>query len=88
VTEYPKAKAILDGQLVDGVEVPIVEAKEQWSEFKLDDGSVIRVKLAVGSIVRVPGRYDVEGNPIYAVKATTVVAIPIVPDHLRQQRKN
>jgi hypothetical protein len=80
-----KAKAMIDGKLLDGVEVPIVDSKEPWSEFTLEDGSVLRVKLAVGSVVRVTGRYDPEGNPVYAVKGTTALVIPSVPDHLRKK---
>jgi hypothetical protein len=77
---------MLEGQLVDGVEVAPTESKEYWNEFKLEDGAVLRLKLTVGSIVRVIGRYDPEGMPVYVVKATTAMVIPSVPENLRRKQ--
>ena len=74
-----------DGKLVDGVEVPVLESTERWSEVKLEDGSVLRVKPSILSAVRIPGQYDPEGNPMYALKATNVMMIAEAPAHLKRQ---
>ena len=73
------------GQIADGVEVPIEEANERWSEIKLEDGTIIRVKLNVISAVRVPGQYDQVGNPMYVMNMTPTIAIHSVPENLRKK---
>jgi hypothetical protein len=74
-----------DGNLVDGLEVPVLESTERWSEVKLEDGSVLRVKPSILSAIRVPGQYDQEGNPMYALKATNTMMIAEAPEHLKRQ---
>jgi hypothetical protein len=74
-----------DGKLVDGVEVPVLESTERWSEVKLEDGSVLRVKPVILSAVRIPGQYDPEGNPMYALKANNAMMIAEAPEHLKRQ---
>jgi hypothetical protein len=74
-----KVKVTLNGQTVDAADVPITQTEERWNEYKLEDGTTLRVKFAVGSIIRVSGQYDAEGNPVYMIKGN-VVSVPIVPD--------
>jgi hypothetical protein len=78
-----KVHITINGQPVDGSDVPITDSKEVWSEYKLEDGTMLRVKLAVGSVVRMNDQYDLEGNPVYLVKGT-VVTVPIVPEGQRK----
>jgi hypothetical protein len=82
-----KTKVIPQGgaQQVDGMEVPVEESTERWSEFKLEDGSVLRVKITVVSAVRLTGQYDPQGNPMYVLNMTPVIAITDVPDRLRRK---
>jgi hypothetical protein len=79
-----KIQMSLNGQMVDASDVPVTQANETWSEYKLEDGTTLRVKLAVGSIVRLADQYDLEGNPVYVVKGV-VVSMPIVPDSQRKK---
>ena len=69
--------------LVDAVEVPVSESTEKWSEIRLEDGSLLRLKPVVISAVRVEGHYDQDGNPLYQVKANQVLVVD-APDHLRK----
>jgi hypothetical protein len=69
----------VNGQAIHGSDVPIVQSDERWSEYKLEDGTTLRVKLAVGSIVRLADQYDPEGNPVYLVKGSAI-SVPIVPE--------
>jgi hypothetical protein len=80
-----KIQMTLNGQTVLGADVPVTQSNEVWSEYRLEDETTLRVKFAVGSIVRLTDQYDLEGNPVYVVKGT-VVSIPIVPDS--QRKKN
>ncbi len=72
---------------VDGFEVPILESNEKWSEIRLEDGTILRVKPNVLSVIRVTGQYDQEGNPMYALKSAQVMTIASVPEELRKGAK-
>ena len=74
-----------DGKMADASEVPVVETVERWTEVKLEDGSVLRIKPTVLGITRLEGQYDPEGNPMYAVKAAHTIAIDSVPQSLRRR---
>ena len=70
---------------LDGFEVPITESTERWTELHLEDGSILRIKPIVLSVIRVDGNYDQDGNPIYAAKnAPQAMVIVSVPEHLRK----
>jgi hypothetical protein len=69
---------------VDGNEVLVKESSEKWSQFELEDGTVMRIKPAVMSAIRIDGHYDQEGNPAYAVKAGQIISIVSSPEHLRK----
>ena len=73
------------GKIVDGVEVPVEESTERWSEIKLEDGTMIRVKQSVASVIRVDGTYDAEGNPLYVVRSAPSVAVVHVDERLRRK---
>lgn len=46
-----KTKAKLPtGQTVDAFEVPVEELTERWSDYKLEDGSALRMKMNVLSV--------------------------------------
>ena len=79
-----KIQMTINGQAIQGSDVPIIESSEVWSEYKLEDGATLRVKFAVGSFVRLADQQDPEGNPVYLVKGT-VVSVPIVPESLQKK---
>jgi hypothetical protein len=76
------------GKVVDGMEVPVEESIERWSELKLEDGTIIRVKQSVASVMRIDGQYDPEGNPLYVIKSAPAVAIVHVDDDMRKKETN
>jgi hypothetical protein len=69
---------------VDASEVTLEESVERWSELKLSDGSVLRIKPAVLSVLRVDGQYDQSGNPLYVLQAGNTMTVASAPDNLRQ----
>ena len=74
--------------VVEGSIVGISESIERWTELKLDDGSVLRVKPQVLKVIRAAGRYDQEGNPLYVIQGGQVMVVNNVPSHLRQGAGN
>src|SRR5712691_2839980 len=81
-----KVKVTLpDGKVVEGVDVPIEVSNDRWSDITLEDGSVIRIKALVVSVIRIDGQYDQDGNPLYVVKSSTTTAIASAPEELRRK---
>ena len=75
------------GMIPAGPGLPPVEAElmeieksnEQWSDYKLDDGTVIRTKPVALEIWRLANVYDAEGNPMYVLKAQPVMVVTTPP---------
>lgn len=82
-----KTKAVFKGALVDAIDVPIIqsESRENWNEYKLEDGATIRLRYSVGFVTRIIDEYDSDGNPVYAIKGN-VVAVTAAPEQLRKKK--
>ena len=63
------------GREVDATDVEFQTRKEDWNEYQLMDGSVIKMKLVVSEIFKVPDEYDNEGNPVYVVRSKNVTVV-------------
>ena len=78
------AKIKFDGREVDATGIDFQTRKEDWNEYQLMDGTVIKIKLVVGDIFRIENMYDNEDNPVYQVKSTNVVIVKS-PDALKRK---
>jgi hypothetical protein len=56
-------------------EVEVVEARETWSEYRLIDGTVLRVKPIMIAISRVADGDATNGEPVYNMKSTLVTDV-------------
>ncbi|MBU4485149.1 hypothetical protein KKA47_06990 [bacterium] len=74
-----------DGTLKEGVDIVIDESNERWSEIKLKDGAVLRIKFSVIQIIKVEGEFDEQGNPVYVVKGAPMITVVSLPDELRKK---
>jgi hypothetical protein len=74
-----KRKLPLLGFEVDVTEVPVVEMHEYFNEYKLEDGTVLKVKGSVTTILRVDNQYQPDGNPIYFAYLTPVTKVQSSP---------
>lgn len=71
-----------DGTPGDAAEVGYRASGEHWNEYLLDDGSVIRLKPVVTSVLRIDGLFDQNGDPAYIVNSTNIVSVS-APEELR-----
>jgi len=62
----------------------VVGSKDGWSEYTLDDESVIRVKAAVLDVKRAVDQYGPDGNPLYIFQFAVVTQVK-APDKLKKQ---
>jgi len=72
------------GQEVDATEVDFQTRKEDWNEYQLMDGTVIKMKLVAGEVFRIEGEYDEEANPVYIVRSKNVLIVRS-PDALKRK---
>jgi len=56
-------------------DVDVTEAKEVWSEYRLSDGTILRIKPVMITISRVEGEHTIEGDPVYNMKSTLVTDV-------------
>lgn len=56
-------------------DVDVLEAKEVWSEYRLADGTTLRIKPVMITVSRIDGEHTLEGDPVYNMKSTLVTDI-------------
>jgi hypothetical protein len=59
----------------DDTEVEVVDAKERWSEYRLADGTTMRIKSVVIAVFRENGQQTENGEPVYNMKSTLITDI-------------
>lgn len=76
-----KRKLNIFGNEVAVTEIPIVkgEQDERFIEYKLEDGTVLKVKSVATSALRVDGQFLPDGRPIYLVLTNPVVSVESSP---------
>lgn len=70
-----KKKLKILGHDIDVTEVPVAKAEERFIQYELEDGTVLKVKSVVTSVMRVEGQYLPDGTPIYIVASNPVVSV-------------
>ena len=60
-------------------EVEVVETREVWSEYRLTDGTVLRVKPIMIAISRIEDARGAEGEPVYTMKSTLITDVRAAP---------
>ena len=76
-------KMTYQGKEIDAVEVDFKIVKEEWNEYDLADGTRIRLKIVASNMIRALNEYDNDGNPIYLVKSSNILAVS-VPENLKK----
>jgi hypothetical protein len=88
VTEMPEVRKKIPilGRETEVVDVPVAKATEPWNEYELEDGSVVRSKNVVTSILRIEGQHNPNDRlPIYLVLTSPVIQVVSSPEHLRKK---
>ena len=75
-----KTKVLINNQWVLATRVPVRSTQEGWSEYLLEDGSVVRVKIVVTEVAKVDDMYEPDGTPVYSTKWNIVLAVTAPPE--------
>jgi hypothetical protein len=88
-TEAPrKGTAILakriqvefEGKTVPADQLEFETEKEPWTVYKLEDGTVLRLKTVLATVSRLVDRYKPDGEPIYVLGLAGIPATEIPPE--------
>jgi len=69
-----KVRMNLGGQMVEAERMVFKAMDEPWSLYKLDDGSIVKLKLVVSDIYKLPIPDPVTGFPQVMVRTSNVVS--------------
>jgi hypothetical protein len=58
-------------------EIEMLEAKERWSEYRLADGTILRLKPVMIAIFRADGQLTADGEPVYNMKSTLITDVRV-----------
>jgi hypothetical protein len=56
-------------------EVEVLDAKERWSEYRLADGTTMRVKSVVIAVFRDDNQRSPDEEPVYSMKSTLITDV-------------
>ncbi len=56
-------------------EIEVLDAKERWSEYRLADGTTMRLKSVMIAVFREDGRQTPDGEPVYNMKSTLITDV-------------
>jgi hypothetical protein len=62
------------GRQVEGESIDFITRKEDFGEYQLADGKILRIKMVVTRIIRLEEEKAPDGNPIYLIQSQNVVA--------------
>lgn len=65
----------LGDKVVAAEKVEFNPITENWSLYRLEDGSVVRLRLIVSEIFKLPGSDPITGMPQYLAKSTNIMAV-------------
>ena len=54
-----------EGKMVPADRLDFEAEKEPWTIYKLEDGTILKVKTIVGTVARLIDRFKPDGEPIY-----------------------
>jgi hypothetical protein len=72
--------------IAEAEELDWSESKEYWNEYKLTDGTTLKVKLILKGVKRLK-KHSPDGTPIYLIMSDNVLRVLDVPKELKTRPK-
>lgn len=69
-----KTRINIGDRSIEAEDMEFKTDREDWNEYQVEDGFVVRIKLVVSSILKT-GERDPQGNPVYIVQSTNIVKV-------------
>ena len=71
-----------NGRKVEATNVDFDVEKEDWNKYMLKDGSILKFKAVISSIIRTEDYDPNTGSPIYIIQSTNISQVK-VPENMR-----
>ena len=68
-------KLNLGGKAVEAERIDFKPIDENWSLYRLEDGTVLKLRLIVSEIFKLPGSDPLTGMPQFLAKSSNVMAV-------------
>ena len=68
-------KMPFQGREIDATELKFDTVKEEWNEYKCEDGSVVRLKTVASKIFRTGERNPATGELIFMVRSSNILDV-------------
>jgi len=72
-----------NGRELGAMDVDFETIKEDWNEYTLEDGTVLKFKTVVSSIIRTDDYDPMTGDPVYHVRSTNILRVKVLPEMKR-----
>jgi hypothetical protein len=63
----------------DANEIEMLEARENWSVYRLADGTTLRIRPVMIAVFRADGQVGPAGEPVYNMKSTIITDVRVPP---------
>lgn len=68
-------KTMFNGKEADAEVMNVKSKREAWGKLLLDDGTTVKIRFDVISLLKLVNETDVEGNAIYIIQGSTKVDV-------------
>lgn len=73
-------KITLGDQVVEGEAMQFTAIEDPWILYKVSDGTVLKLKVVVSDIIKLPGTDPITGFPQYMIRSSNILAVePTTP---------
>lgn len=72
-----------NGREIEAVDLDFETIREDWNEYKLEDGTILKFKTIVSSVIRTAEYDPMTGDPVYHVRSTNILRVK-VPEELKR----
>jgi len=72
-----------NGKTVDAKSIDFEANKEEWNIYKLEDGTILKVKTILTSVIRADVHDLVTGDPLYQIQSKLITST-LVPEKLKK----
>jgi hypothetical protein len=70
-----KIRINFGGKTVEAEQMDFKAVDETWSRYKLEDGNLVRLKIVVSNVFKLPDPDPLTGLPQYVVQSSNVMAV-------------
>ena len=70
-----KLKMNIGGQVVEAEKIECKPIEEPWSIYRLEDGTIVKLKLVVSDVFKLPHPDPLTGLPQLMVRSSNVISV-------------